>query len=109
MPSCSFTRRPQAAATTFFPAFPPHGSNMTLTHSGGTIPVLARRVGDMFPPQLAAGAPQGVEAEMKKLYFDIANGANPSSLAALTRLVPISHILFGTDFPMVRMPITVDG
>ena len=79
------------------------------THSGGTIPVLARRVSDMFPPELAAGAPNGVEAELKKFYFDIANGANPSSLAALTKLVPISQLLFGTDFPMVRMSITVDG
>jgi len=79
------------------------------THSGGTIPVLARRVGDMFPPELAAGAPHGVEAEIKKLYFDIANGANPSSLAALTKLVPTSQLLFGTDFPFVRIAITVDG
>ena len=79
------------------------------THSGGTIPVLARRVGDMFPPELAAGAPNGVEAEMKKLYFDIANGANPSSLAALTKLVLTSLLLFGTDFPFVRMAITADG
>jgi predicted TIM-barrel fold metal-dependent hydrolase len=79
------------------------------THSGGTVPVLAKRVSDMFPPESAAGAPNGVEAEIKKLYFDIANGANPSSLAALTKLVPISQLLFGTDFPMVRMSITLDG
>jgi len=79
------------------------------THSGGTVPVLARRVGDMFPPELANRAPSGVEAEIKKLYFDIANGANPSSLAALTKLVPTSQLLFRTDFPVVRIAITVDG
>jgi len=79
------------------------------THSGGTVPVLARRVADMFPPALAAGAPNGVEAELKKMYFDIANGANPSSLAALTKLVPISQLLFGTDYPFVRMATTIDG
>jgi predicted TIM-barrel fold metal-dependent hydrolase len=79
------------------------------THSGGTIPVLARRIADMFPPELADRAPGGVESEVKKLYFDIANGANPSSLAALTKLVPISQLLFGTDFPFVRIRTTVDG
>ncbi len=79
------------------------------THSGGTVPVLAKRVADMFPPRLAAGAPNGVEAELKKLYFDIANAANPSSLAALTKLVPTSQLLFGTDFPFAKMDITVEG
>lgn len=80
-----------------------------VTHSGGTLPVLARRVSDMFPPALAAGAPQGVEAELKKLYYDIANGANPPSLAALTKLVPMTQLLFGTDYPFVKISITVDG
>ena len=79
------------------------------THSGGTIPVVARRVSDMLPKEMAADAPNGVEAEVKKLYFDIANGANPSSLSALTKLVPVSQLLFGADFPFVRMRTTVDG
>ena len=79
------------------------------THSGGTIPVLARRIAELFPPELADRAPNGVESEVKKLYFDIANAANPSSLAALTKLVSTSQILFGTDFPFVRISTTVDG
>jgi predicted TIM-barrel fold metal-dependent hydrolase len=79
------------------------------THSGGTVPVLTKRVSDMIPQELADRAPNGVEFEVKKLYFDIANGANPSSLAALLKLVPVSQLLFGTDFPMVRPSVTLDG
>jgi predicted TIM-barrel fold metal-dependent hydrolase len=78
-------------------------------HSGGTIPVLARRIAELFPPELAGRAPDGVESEVKKLYFDIANGVSPSSLAALTKLVPVSQILFGSDFPFVNISTTVDG
>src|ERR1019366_2801804 len=44
------------------------------THSGGTIPVLARCIGGLFPPELADPAPNGVESEGKKLYLDIGNG-----------------------------------
>lgn len=79
-------------------------------HSGGTMPVLTSRVSALFPKELAGDrAPNGVPSEVKKLYFDVANGANPSSLAALTNLIPTSQILFGTDFPFVSVGTTVDG
>jgi 6-methylsalicylate decarboxylase len=80
------------------------------THSGGTLPSLTGRIEGMFPPKVAgARAPNGVGAVMKKLYFDVANGANPPALDALLAVAPVSQMLFGTDFPFVRMDITVDG
>jgi predicted TIM-barrel fold metal-dependent hydrolase len=80
-----------------------------ITHSGGTVPVLAARVQGIFQPGVSGQAPGSVEAQLRKLFYDIANGANPMSLAALTKLVPTSQILFGTDFPMVRIGTTVNG
>ena len=38
-------------------------------------------------------------AELTRVHYDVAQVAHPMALAALTRLVPISQILWGTDFP----------
>jgi predicted TIM-barrel fold metal-dependent hydrolase len=38
-------------------------------------------------------------AELERFHYDVAQVANPMALSALTRLVPISQILWGTDFP----------
>jgi 6-methylsalicylate decarboxylase len=43
--------------------------------------------------------PDGVMAELQRFHYDVAQIAHPMALAALTRLVPISQILWGTDFP----------
>ena len=38
-------------------------------------------------------------AELQRFYYDVAQAAHPMALASLTRMVPISQILWGTDFP----------
>jgi predicted TIM-barrel fold metal-dependent hydrolase len=48
---------------------------------------------------LAQFVPDGVMAELQHFHYDVAQIANPMALSALTRLVPISQILWGTDFP----------
>jgi predicted TIM-barrel fold metal-dependent hydrolase len=40
-----------------------------------------------------------VDGELKRFYYDTAQVANPVTMAALTKLVPTSQILFGSDFP----------
>ena len=47
----------------------------------------------------APHVPNGVMAELQKFYYDVAQIAHPMALASLTRMVPISQILWGTDFP----------
>jgi predicted TIM-barrel fold metal-dependent hydrolase len=72
------------------------------SHGGGTIPMLAGRI-EAFYDQRARGpngfAPDGIEAEFRRLHYDTANATHPASMAALTKLVPVSQITYGTDYP----------
>lgn len=80
-------------------------------HSGGTMPVLSARISGFFQSRsaLASQVPNGVMYELKKLHYDIANATNPSSLAALMKLVPTSQIVWGSDFPYRPVGPTATG
>jgi predicted TIM-barrel fold metal-dependent hydrolase len=80
------------------------------SHAGGTIPMLAGRITQLANlPHLAEKVPNGVEYELKRLYYEIANSANRPAMAALMALVPMSQIMFGSDFPLVPIPATAGG
>jgi 6-methylsalicylate decarboxylase len=72
------------------------------SHGGGTIPFLAGRI-EAFYDQKARGpngfAPDGIEAEFRRLYYDTANATHPAAMAALQKLVPMSQLTYGTDYP----------
>jgi len=70
------------------------------SHGGGTLPMLAERfVRAGLLKHNAPHVPNGVMAELVRFHYDVAQIAHPMGLAALTHLVPISQILWGTDFP----------
>ena len=71
------------------------------SHGGGTMPFLTERYTrlPLVNKNLAARVPNGVEHELKRFYYDTAQAAHPMALASLTKLVPASQIVFGTDFP----------
>jgi 6-methylsalicylate decarboxylase len=75
--------------------------NWLFSHAGGTIPMLAGRIESFFDRAGTrdAFAPDGIEAEFRRLYYDTANATHPASMAALTKLVPTSQITYGTDYP----------
>lgn len=81
------------------------------SHAGGTIPMLAGRIiqtgGALFG--IDKNVPNGVEFELKRLHYEIANSANRSAMAALMNLVPTSQIMFGTDCPFVPTGVTAGG
>jgi len=80
-------------------------------HAGGTMPMLAARTNAFVQrhQEIADRVPNGVPYELKKLYYDVANSTNPSSMAALMNLVPASQMLFGSDFPYVPAAVTANG
>ena len=68
--------------------------------AGGTMPFLIERF-DLFEkmPQNRVTAPDGFRAAARKFYYDTAQASNPIAMASLTRLVDVSQIVFGTDYP----------
>ncbi len=77
------------------------------SHGGGTIPMLAGRI-NFFQgnaKNIAQIAPNGIEAEFRRLYYDTANATHPAAMAALLKLVPSSQVLYGSDYPYVPMDL----
>jgi predicted TIM-barrel fold metal-dependent hydrolase len=60
-------------------------------------------------PNAAETMPNGVLAELRKFYYDTANfAATPGSLAALRTMAPLSHIVFGTDYPFAKAATDIE-
>jgi predicted TIM-barrel fold metal-dependent hydrolase len=80
-------------------------------HSGGSLPSLAGRIAVFVERRKDREriAPDGAMAELRRLYFDTANGAWAPSLAGLVKLVPFSQIMFGSDFPYFTSAMTAAG
>ena len=52
--------------------------------------------GQDFPPP--KNVPQGILTEIRKMNYDTAQTSNPVAMGALRQVVPVSQILFGTDY-----------
>ena len=50
-------------------------------------------------PQTQKKLPLGIDPILRRFYYDTAQAAMAPPMAALKRLVPVSQILFGTDYP----------
>ncbi len=73
---------------------------MIFSHGGGTMPFLVERFTGMArSAQFAPKFPQGFGGAAAKFYYDTAQVANPAAMSALSKVVPISQIVFGTDYP----------
>jgi 6-methylsalicylate decarboxylase len=71
------------------------------SHAGGTIPMLAGRIASFYDrmPKTKEFAPNGVAAELAKLHYDTANATSVPAMTALLKLVPVSQVTYGTDYP----------
>ena len=75
------------------------------SHAGGTVPMMAGRINAFYAnsPRRAEFAPDGIEEELRKLYYDTANATFGPNMAALMKLVPVSQITYGTDYPYFKL------
>ena len=93
-----------------------------VTHAGGCVSSLAGRIVDRRPivaayssmarngETLPLAALEGMLENAQRqtadllatLHYDIALSADQQALAALRRLVPVTQLLLGTDFPLAR-------
>jgi predicted TIM-barrel fold metal-dependent hydrolase len=71
------------------------------SHAGGTIPMMAGRIDSFYGrrPNLKEFAPDGVIGELRRLNYDTANATSGPAMAALLKLVPVSQVTYGTDYP----------
>ena len=72
------------------------------SHSGGAVPMFAGRFRRLTQANdLSKIAPNGIDAEFRRLYYETANANSPPTIAALLKYVPIAQVLFGSDHPYV--------
>ena len=76
--------------------------NWIFSHGGGALTSFAER----FLIQMVNTAPFKdkftraiVDGELRRFYYDTAQVANSVTIEALAKLVPVSQIVFGTDYP----------
>ena len=83
-------------------------------HGGGTMPFLIERFfqggaaaeivpgirtkGQAEPPVRNPRSGEDVLGELRKCYYDTAQISNPVALGALRKVIPVSQILYGTDY-----------
>ena len=81
------------------------------SHGGGVMPfVIERFLGgaqaEIVPGIVTKGqdgappknVPGGTLAQIRKMHFDTAQASNPVAMEALKKVVPVSQILYGTDY-----------
>jgi len=77
---------------------------MIFSHAGGTMPYLiVRLIKD------SGAVPKGFPYEAGRFYYDTAQAAGVAAMSALKNVVPMSQIVFGTDYPYISVAQTAKG
>lgn len=69
------------------------------SHSGGTLPFLTGRFVREQAVNKDPRMPNGPLPILRKYFYEVAQGNTPGQLAALLHMVPVSQIMFGSDYP----------
>lgn len=80
------------------------------SHGGGTLPFLASRFTTLEANlKDKSRLPHGALYEVRRFYYDTAQANHPGALAALTKLVPTSQVVLGTDYPFRHAASEIAG
>jgi predicted TIM-barrel fold metal-dependent hydrolase len=87
------------------------GIKWIFSHGGGALPMVANRLVGLARnrPEINARVPNGVMYELGKLYVDVVGVTTPGALRAVLDIIPMSQLLFGTDFPFWLPEATIKG
>lgn len=82
------------------------------SHAGGTVPFIAHRLARIeAQEEIGRRLPDGAMYELTRHFYDTALSANAPALAALEHFVPMTQVLYGSDFPFApgMMKRTIEG
>jgi hypothetical protein len=82
------------------------------SHGGGTFPYLVGRFLRAYSrasAEIQASMPGGLLAALNRFFYDTANSAQPYTMASFTKVISMSHILFGTDYPYATATEIIRG
>jgi predicted TIM-barrel fold metal-dependent hydrolase/quinol monooxygenase YgiN len=82
---------------------------VVVPHCGSFLPNALPRFKGLLPVMTAQGYmhPVDVDANISRLYFDLAGAATDDAIESLLTVTDPSHILYGSDYPYVAAPALV--
>ena len=84
---------------------------VVVPHCGSFLPNALPRFKGLLPVMTAQGymQPVDVNANIARLYFDLAGAATDDAIESLLTVAEPSHILYGSDYPYVATPALVQA
>lgn len=81
------------------------------THDGAALPMLADRITRNASVVKSAGfaTQEAAMAQIKRLHYDVTTSTSRPALSAIREFVPVSQLVFGSDFPFLKPSETVPG
>ncbi len=82
---------------------------MVVPHCGSFLPNALPRFKGLMPVMVAQGymKPVDVDANLSRLYYDLAGAATDDAIRALLTITTADHLLYGSDYPYVAAPALV--
>jgi len=102
--------KPNAAGaeTGFSPRFPE--IKFIFCDAGGTMPFLVRRsTAPTNSTGISADSENGLPKAVREFYYGTGRSNNAGTMSTLKQIVPVSRILFGTDYPFARVANEAGG